>query len=85
MAACKKKVSVRAIADQLDLKPVARKVYQRQSEHELAFKQTAMALKAGGQGLSKKFEVLKSLKDIDKRTNAAKNTVLKRSKGIRKP
>ena len=38
IAACKKKVSERAIADQLDHKPVAKKVYQRQSEHELAFK-----------------------------------------------
>ena len=44
-----------------------------------------MAQKAGNQGLSKKLEVLKSLKDIDKRNNVAKNTVLKRSKGIRKP
>ena len=85
-AASKKNATGKAITSD-PTQPLTKKTKQRQSEHELAFRQTAMAIKQGNQGISKKLEVLKSLKDIDKRTNNAKlmNSVMKRSKGIRKP
>jgi hypothetical protein len=35
--------------------------------------------------MGKKFELLRSLKEIDRKRTSSKMTIMKRSKGIRKP